>query len=886
MNSSVERNVESFLDKLKTPYTQENNGNDDTTMKNNKLQEKYNCIQDSHFKRKYLDIVSGNIQYNLTKSMLLSSKLHQNEKLDEQLLDKQKQRQGLDGYIKMMKIREKLPSFKMKDKILDLINGNQVVVISGETGCGKTTQVAQFILDDEIERKRGSITKIICTQPRRISAISVADRVAAERAEELGDSVGYQIRLEKVMCRDYGSILFCTTGLLLQFMQGDPALRDYSHIILDEIHERNTESDFIITLLKQVIQKRSDLKIILMSATLNSERFSKYYNNCPNIHIPGFTYPVDDYYLEDVLELTRFRFPPAPKLPNNYKKHLKKFKEIKNKVSDYEGFIEPALRQMEHEKIYSQHVINELRNSNSEVLNLDLIQSLLEYICQTKKQGAILIFLPGIIDITNLNKNLLSSGYFNSNKFLIYSLHSRLPTNEQKMIFKTPMNGVRKIIIATTIAETSITIEDVVYVIDCGRTKLSRFDVNKNIETLEPEWISIANSKQRRGRAGRVQTGEYYRLYTKAREMTFDQYPTPEMLRTPLDQVILKAKILQLGQITCFLSCVMDPPEDRAIELSLDLLRSLNALDSNENLTPLGYHLAQLPLDPRTGKMILWASMFSCVEPVFSIAASLAFKDAFYCPLGKEDEANKAKLELGMGQYSDHIALAEALRQFERAYHYRNASHFCSKFFLSQNTLKLLMDMKKQFAKYLYDMKFLDSDNPNDAISNRNSNNLAMIKAIVCAGLFPNVAIVKRTGKFPALKTTEDGNVKIHPSSINAKANQLPTPYVTYFLKQKSTAIYLHDTTCVDEAALIFSSSKCSIKRLGPRSQITLNDSISFLCKDSTADMVQKLREELDKLLEYKITHPGTISLDSHGGLVIRAIIELVSNANIQSPNY
>ncbi|XP_015113650.1 ATP-dependent DNA/RNA helicase DHX36 [Diachasma alloeum] len=873
----VEETVETLLTRLKTPYAQESDSPDEAT---DYFNDKYNHIKDSQFKRKFLDIVSGSIQQNLSRALLMTSKLIKNDKIDKQLIDEQSDRESLDDYQRMLDFRSKLPSYKMREEILDLIHGNQVLVISGETGCGKTTQVAQFILDDEIERGRGSTTKIVCTQPRRISAISVAERVAAERAEPLGRSVGYQIRLEKVMSRDYGSMLFCTTGLLLQYMQGDPALRDFSHIILDEIHERNTESDFIITLLKQVIPKRPDLKVILMSATLNSETFARYYDNCPNIHIPGFTYPVREFYLEDILEVTRFRFPPAQKLPDNYKKHMKKFKEMKEKASDFEGFVEPAVRQMEAEGSYPPYVTNELRNPNSEVLSLELIQELLVWISSAKGPGAILVFLPGMMDISKLNKSLLESGKFPSHRFHIYPLHSRLPTVDQRLIFRPPVPGVRKIIIATSIAETSITIEDVVFVVDCGRTKLTRFDIAKNLETLEPEWISMANAKQRRGRAGRVQPGEVYRLYTRAREMTFDQYPTPEMLRTPLEQVILQAKILQLGRVEVFLGSVIDPPEDRAIHLSLELLRTLNALDANEHLTPLGYHLAKLPLDPRTGKMVLWASMFSCVEPVFGIAASLAFKDAFYCPLGKEEEANRAKLDLGMGHYSDHIALAEAVRQYERALRSRNAGRFCSENFLSWNTLKLLVDMKGQFARHLYDMKFLESEDPSDERSNRNSHNFAMIKAIVCAGLYPNIATVKNHGNFPKLKTSEDGTVKIHPSSVNARAKHLPSPYVTYFLKQKSTAIYLHDTTCVNEAALIFAAPKSSIRAQGQRSLIVLNDSISFLCKQTTAGIIQRLREEMDKLLEHKITHPGSIKEQSQEDTVIRAIIELVSESD------
>ncbi|XP_063973081.1 ATP-dependent DNA/RNA helicase DHX36 isoform X2 [Diachasmimorpha longicaudata] len=870
----VEGTVKALLTRLKTPYVQESDSPDDEY---DYFNDKYNHIKDSQFKRKFLDIVSGSIQQNLSRALLMSSKLRKNAEIDTQLVNDFMVDCDRANYKQMSASRSKLPVYEMKEEILDLVQNNQIVVISGETGCGKTTQVVQYILDREIVRGRGTTTKIVCTQPRRISAISVAERVAAERAEPLSKSVGYQIRLEKVMCRDYASILFCTTGLLLQYMQSDPALRDFSHIILDEIHERNTESDFIITLLKQVIPKRPDLKVILMSATLNADSFAHYYDNCPILHIPGVTYPVKEFYLEDVLEFTRFKFPPAQKLPENYKRHLKKFKDMQEKVNSFEAFIEPAVREMEAQGTYRPYVTNELRNPNSEVLSLDLIRELLLWITATREIGAILVFLPGIMDISKLHQSLLECGKFPSRSFRIYPLHSRLPTVDQKQIF-IPSCTYRKIILATSIAETSITIEDIVYVIDCGRTKLTRFDITKNLGTLEPEWISLANAKQRKGRVGRVRQGEVFKLYTKAREMTFDQYPTPEILRTPLEQVILQAKILQLGSVEVFLGSLMDPPEERAIHLALEHLRTLNALDSNERLTPLGYHLAKLPLDPRTGKMILWASIFSCVEPVFAIAASLTFKDAFYCPLGREEEANRAKLDLGMGHYSDHIALAEAIRLYERALRSGNAGRFCSENFLSSNTLRLLVDMKRQFARHLYEMKFLESEDPGDERSNRNSHNLAMVKAIICAGLFPNIATVKQHGNFPKLKTAEHGPVAIHPSSINARAKSFPSPFITYFLKQKSTAIHLHDTTCVNEAALIFASPNSSIRAEGKRSLIVLNKSTSFLCKPETAGLIQELKEEMDKLLEHKITHPGTIKEQSQEDTVIRAIIALISD--------
>nr|CAD7589117.1 unnamed protein product [Timema genevievae] len=659
----------------------------------------------------------------MDNSLVMTSVLAKDSKLDESLKERLLAKQENSArYNQMLEFRKKLPSFQMRHDILQMVRENQVILISGETGCGKTTQVAQFILDDYILRGEGSTCHVVCTQPRRISATSVAERVASERDEVCGaDSTGYQIRLEAKICRKKGSILFCTTGILLQWMRSDPALREVSHLVLDEIHERDVTSDFVITILKDIIPKRPNLKVILMSATLNAEQFSKYYDNCPSINIPGFTYPVEEFYLEDVLHLT---------------KHL------------------------QSQKKYSSRVLECLKNPNSEDICLELVEALLHHICSTKEYGAILVFLPGWADISSLHSIITDCGRYPSSRYIVIPLHSMMPTTTQKSVFDRPPHGVRKIVLATNIAETSITIDDVVYVVDCGKIKMKNFDVENNIATLKSEWVSLANARQRKGRAGRVQPGVCYHLYTRAREMTLENYPLPEMLRSRLEEVILQLKILQLGQAEPFLQRVMDPPDPRVLEISLKLLHTLNALDSDENLTPLGYHLANLPLDPQTGKMILMGAMFSCIDPIFSVAASLTFKDPFVIPLGKEDQVNKCKIELSNGSKSDHLVIAEAVKLWERAKNHGHSRDFCWDYFLSQNTMNLLKDMKEQFARYLYDMNFLSEQDVKAPTANVNSNNLSLVKAIICAGLYPNIAIIKTClceASIRCLQSTKDG---------------------------------------------------------------------------------------------------------------------------------
>lgn len=344
------------------------------------------------------------------------------------------------------------------------------------------------------------------------------------------------------------------------------------------------------------------------------------------------------------------------------------------------------------------------------------------------------------MDISSLNTKIEKSGKFPRNKYIVIPLHSQMPTVQQRQIFEPAPPGKRKIIISTNIAETSITIDDVVYVIDCGKIKMNSFDPETNIQELAPHWVALANASQRKGRAGRVQAGVCYHLFSKARHMILDQYQRPEILRTRLENIILTAKSLQLGKVESFFKQLIDPPDQQTVGLSLELLKRLEALDDDEKLTPLGYHLAKLPIAPQMGKMILFGAIFSCLDPVLSVAASLDFKDPFQMPLGKEQECREKKSELGDGVDSDHLLLHIAVEQYERCYDKRG---FCWEYFLSTNTLDLLVNMKRQFMEYLREMNFVDSSDPKAAEYNRNSENRSLIKAVICAGLYPNVARIK-----------------------------------------------------------------------------------------------------------------------------------------------
>ena len=833
-----------------------------------------------------------------------------NSKIDEKLkTDFLAQQESNKEYLQMQSFRQKLPSYAKRKGLMKLINSNQVVVISGETGCGKTTQVPQFILDDALESGDGSITKIVCTQPRRISAISVAERVAEERGEKCGErlcSVGYQIRLEKKLPRPVGgSILYCTTGVVLEWMSSSDiskSLHDVSHLIIDEVHERDIHTDFLMAIVKDTLKMRSDLRLILMSATLNADAFSRYFN-APAINIPGFTYPVKELYLEDVLEMTNFRI-NVNRINNKihqppYLKHTRRGKNALEKERDYKEFIEPFLRDMSASGAYSKNTIESLAMPSSEDVNIELIATLIHYIHKDKKEGAILVFLPGWSDISELNKLLTKNFRFqfkDQKSVEIHPLHSMMPTINQKAIFNKPPKGVRKIVIATNIAETSITIDDVVYVIDAGKIKMTNYNADDNISTLLPEWVSLANARQRRGRAGRVQPGICYHLFTRAREMTLEQYATPEMLRTRLEEVILKIKILELGRIAPFLRKVMNPPNEKVIQRAVDMLVGINALhleQGAEILTPLGYHLAKLPMDPQTGKMILFGAIFSCLDPVLSVAASLSFKDAFIVPLGKESLVDAKRVELSGNTKSDHLMLANAISGWEEAVEYNEGREYCWNNFLSEATLRMLNNMKEQFVEHLYNAKFVNSKDIKSSEANRNSNNEALVRSVICAGLYPNVArIVTMSKKGARLSTSNERRVNIHLKSVNAKEYNYQYPWLVYHEKLKTTGVNLLDCGMVSPLALIFFGKfmKLSLKTLENGSHvntITVDDFVKFDCEQPTAQMVRKLRQYLDRLIAHKISYPGFSNWDARvqEGAVLLAIVELLSSEVLGGDN-
>lgn len=494
---------------------------------------------------------------NIDEGYLATADLDQ---LSDDLLKDYRDRLQTDEELKeMLNFRSSLPVYDRRNEIMDLINDRPVIIIRGNTGCGKTTQIAQFILEDYINSGQGAYCNIAVTQPRRISAISVSERIASERNEPIGQSVGYSVRFETVMPRPFGSIMFCTIGVLLRKLE--QGLRGVSHVIVDEIHERDVNSDFLLVVLRDMIHTYPDLRVILMSATIDTSLFSSYFGNCPVVEVEGRAHPVTQYFLEDCIEMTHFV--PSPESRKRKRDEESEMGLPANLESDEN--LNKCVRGN-----YSQQTVSTMAQLSESECSFELIESLMLYIRDQNVPGAVLVFLPGWNLIFALMKHLQNSRDFGGSDYLILPCHSQVPREDQRRVFAPVPNGVRKIILSTNIAETSITIDDIVYVIDICKARIKLFTSHNNMTSYATVWASRTNLEQSKyntcknhrtkkwvlmnnicfsienlgkGRAGRVRPGVCFTLCSKARFEKLEEHLTPEMFRTPLHELALSIKV-------------------------------------------------------------------------------------------------------------------------------------------------------------------------------------------------------------------------------------------------------------------------------------------------------------------------------------------------------
>ncbi|CAL5379780.1 unnamed protein product [Camellia sinensis] len=774
----------------------------------------------------------------------------------------------------MLDFRRSLPAFKEKERLLQAIAQNQVVVISGETGCGKTTQLPQYILESEIESGRGSFCNIICTQPRRISAMAVAERVSTERGEPLGESVGYKVRLEGMKGRNT-HLLFCTSGILLRRLLSDRNLNGITHVFVDEIHERGMNEDFLLIVLKDLLPRRRDLRLILMSATLNAELFSNYFGGAPTIHIPGFTYPVKAHFLEDVLEMTGYKLTSFNQIDDYGQEKMWKTqrqlvpRKRKNQIT---ALVEDALSKSNFEN-YSARARDSLSCWIPDCIGFNLIEACLCHICRKERPGAVLVFMTGWEDISCMRDQLKAHPLLGDpNRVLLLSCHGSMATSEQKLIFEKPPPNVRKIVLATNMAEASITINDVVFVIDCGKAKETTYDALNNTPCLLPSWISQASARQRRGRAGRVQPGECYHLYPQCVYEAFAEYQLPELLRTPLNSLCLQIKSLQVGSIGDFLSAALQPPESLAVQNAVDFLKMIGALDENENLTHLGGFLSMLPVDPKLGKMLIMGAIFSCFDPILTIVAGLSVRDPFLLPQDKKDLAGTAKSRFSAKDYSDHMALVRAYEGWKDAEREGSAYEYCWRNFLSAQTLQAIHSLRKQFSFILKGAGLLDAD---AGTNNRLSHNQSLVRAIICSGLFPGISSVVHRETSMSFKTMDDGQVLIYANSVNARYQTIPYPWLVFGEKVKVNTVFIRDSTGVSDSILILFGGNLNHGVLAGHLKM-LEGYIEFFMDPSLLDCYVKLKEELDKLLQKKLQDPS-LDIQKAGKYLMLAVQELVA---------
>ena len=607
--------------------------------------------------------------------------------------------------------RKKLPVFPYREEFLAAVKDHQVLVLVGETGSGKTTQIPQFLH----EVGYSELGKIGCTQPRRVAAMSVAARVATEMNVKLGHQVGYSIRFEN--CTSPKTIIqYMTDGMLLREILTEPDLAGYSCLVIDEAHERTLHTDILFGLVKDIVRFRSDLKLIISSATLDAEKFSKYFDDCSIFMIPGRMFPVDIYY-------------------------------TKSPEADY---VDAAV---------------------VTVLQIHVTQPL---------NGDILVFLTGQEEIETAaevlalrTKNLGSR----IDELIICPIYANLPPEQQAKIFDATPKGTRKVVLATNIAETSLTINGICFVIDAGFAKQKSFNAKSGMESLVVTPISQAAANQRAGRAGRTQPGKCFRLYTAySFQHEMDPNTIPEILRTNMGNVVLMLKSLGINDLINF--DFMDRPPAQTLIVALEQLYALGALNDRGELTKLGRRMAEFPLDPMLSKALISSEKYKCTSEVLSIIAMLSLgASVFYRPKEKAIYADTARLNFARGGGGDHMALMRCYAEWA-AIEY--STQYCHENYIQVRSMRKARDIREQLEG-LCDRVEIDNN-----VSNLDDMD-SILKAIT-SGFFYNIAKLSRTGEYQTIKQPK--TVYIHPSSVLAKEEEPPV-WLCFFELAFTTKEYM-----------------------------------------------------------------------------------------------
>lgn len=591
------------------------------------------------------------------------------------------------------------------DEFLQLYQQSQILVFVGETGSGKTTQIPQFVLFDDLPQTQRKM--VACTQPRRVAAMSVAQRVAEEMDVKLGEEVGYSIRFEdKTSSKTI--LKYMTDGMLLREAMHDHNLSRYSTIMLDEAHERTMATDVLMGLLKEVVQRRPDLKIIIMSATLDAQKFQRYFMDAPLLAVPGRTHPVEVFYT------------PEPE----------------------QDYVEAAIRT---------------------VLQIHA----------TEDEGDILVFLTGEEEIEDAARKIAMEGdemvrEADAGPLKVYPLYGSLPPHMQQRIFDPAPPPLRKggrpgrkVIISTNIAETSLTIDGIVYVVDPGFSKQKIYNPRIRVESLLVSPISKASAQQRAGRAGRTRPGKCFRLYTEEafkKELIEQTYP--EILRSNLSSTVLELKKLGIDDLVHF--DLMDPPAPETLMRALEELNYLACLDDDGELTQLGRLASEFPLDPALAVMLITSPEFYCSNEILSITALLSVPQIFVRPNSQRKRADEMK-NLFAHQDGDHLTMLNVYHAFKSPEAQANPKQWCHDHFLSLRSLQSADNVRMQLLRIMERSELEMISTPFD-----DKKYYENIRRALCAGFFMQIAKKESQGKSVYTTVKDNQNVLLHPSTVLA----------------------------------------------------------------------------------------------------------------------
>mmetsp|Transcript_4761 Transcript_4761/g.11570 ORF Transcript_4761/g.11570 Transcript_4761/m.11570 type:complete len:1162 (+) Transcript_4761:43-3528(+) len=798
-------------------------------------------------------------------------------------------------YQKLIETRQRLPGYQRKQEVLDAFATTDVVVVCGATGCGKTTQLPQFLMEAVCQgSNRG---RVICTQPRRISATSVAERVAQERGESLGDTVGYQIRFE-TRASENTALLYCTVGILLRHLTSNPTLEGVSVVVVDEVHERDVNADFALLILRDLVvgPRRGTLKLVLMSATINAEGFLAYFEKMGAstrlVEIPGKTnFPITEYWAEDIFQDV---------LPNQTQGFSVNRQARSNKTRNVWATTDQAVASKLGEVYPGRHFRPEVVSSLLAHLQrpLDkpdypLIANLVLHISRNLGPGAVLIFAPGWAEISACVKELEAKQREANERWRILPLHSLVQQKDQRLVFQQ-FPGERKIIVATNIAETSITVEDVVFVIDPGTIKGTTYAPETNIATLGTLPISRSNGQQRRGRAGRVRPGCLFRLYSRIEWESFDDCLLPEMQRTPVEELCLQVRALGIdGPIEDILNRAIDAPAEAAIDNALTLLCTLGALDEHQQLTNLGWKLATMPLHPSLGKMVLLGTLFGCPSHMLTICATLSFKSPFVLPMGKEKEADQAKKQLADGLESDHLLFAYVVSEYQS----RPSFDWCSRNFLSKATLDMILKTRQDLFRYLHHLDVVPEEHQLQHRVQLTDERKAELLAVV-AGSLGLATKVPGTPKFQCLEGSRRvTKCSVHPSSCveylsspkRRRGGGQELSVVCWFSRLKTADVYMHDVSLLQDVLPLLLLAP-QVRRRGASTVFEVTPA----CVQSTdaddpaqlllqvqdgvqvADAFWRLRQAVQALLDRLLAQKSTASVAGEAEAALSAVRKLL----------